>query len=221
VALNGSDGSVAWQVELASGPLSGVTVAGDVVFAAGLDGVIRGHNLADGSEVFRYQATAGINTSPAVSGDFMYWPAGGPLLPSTDTWNPPPEAKSQVIALKIGGTVQVQPSPAAEATPEEGAATPEEQATPSANTVSIDMVDLAFQPNTFTISANVTTALTFTNMGQLPHNFTCDPLNLKTKDLNPGESETISVMAAAGEYDFYCAVPGHKDAGMVGVLTVE
>jgi outer membrane protein assembly factor BamB len=133
VALNASDGTVAWQVDLPTGLLGGATVAGDVVFTSGLDGVIRGHNVADGTEVFRYQATAGINTHPAISGDFLIWPAGGPLLPSTDTWNPPPEPKSQVIALKIGGTVQTQPAPAA--TPEDGAATPEEQASPTANTV--------------------------------------------------------------------------------------
>jgi nitrite reductase (NO-forming) len=156
-----------------------------------------------------------------VSGDYLYWPTGGPLLPTTDTSDPPPEPKTQVIALKIGGRVQVEASPAAEATPEEGAAAPAEQATPEGNAVSIEMVDLAFQPNTFTIMADTATAITFTNNGQLPHNFTCDPLNVKTKDLNAGESETISIMAAAGEYDFYCSIPGHKDAGMVGVLTVE
>jgi uncharacterized cupredoxin-like copper-binding protein len=27
--------------------------------------------------------------------------------------------------------------------------------------------------------------------------------------------------AAAGTYDFYCSLPGHKEAGMTGTLTVS
>jgi uncharacterized cupredoxin-like copper-binding protein len=36
-----------------------------------------------------------------------------------------------------------------------------------------------------------------------------------------GESETITINAAPGTYDFYCSTPGHKEAGMVGKLIVQ
>jgi len=106
VALNADDGSVAWETKFASGPLAGITIANDILFSAGLDGVIHGLNVADGSEVFTYQAPAGINTSPAISGDYIYWAAGGPLLPSDDQVSPPEKATATILALKIGGTVQ-------------------------------------------------------------------------------------------------------------------
>jgi outer membrane protein assembly factor BamB len=109
-----SDGTIAWNVDLPTGILGGATVTNDVVFTGGLDGVIRGHSTADGSEVFTYQVTAGINTSPAVSGDFMYWAAGAPLVPSSDTANPAPKSTAQVVAIKIGGKVQ---TPSGAATP--------------------------------------------------------------------------------------------------------
>jgi outer membrane protein assembly factor BamB len=122
VALNVSDGTVAWQVELPTAPYAAATITNDVVFTGGLDGIFYGFKVADGSEVFRYQATAGVNAPPAVSGDFIYLPAGGPLLPSDANPNPSQDVVQQLIALKLGGEVQPAPSP--------GAATPEGEATP-------------------------------------------------------------------------------------------
>jgi outer membrane protein assembly factor BamB len=137
VALNGSDGSIVWQTELATGPLVGATIVNDVVFSAGLDGVIQGFNIADGSEVFRYQATAGINAQAAVSGDYIYFPAGGPLIPSANTTDPAPDVVQQVIALKLGGEIQVAATPAADgvnpqATPEDSGVMPSDS-TPEAD----------------------------------------------------------------------------------------
>jgi azurin len=41
--------------------------------------------------------------------------------------------------------------------------------------------------------------------------------------LGPGEEDHISFVAPAesGDYDFICSFPGHTQAGMVGVMTVE
>lgn len=150
VALNGSDGSVVWETKLASGPLAGATITNDIVFSAGLDGVIKAFRIEDGSEVFSMQATAGINAQAAVSGDYIYFPAGGPLIPSAETSDPAPEVVSQLIALKLGGEMAASPaagtldttpeSGAIEATPEDSGvmppdsdATPESDATPVAS----------------------------------------------------------------------------------------
>lgn len=219
VALNGSDGSIVWQTELATPPYAAATIVNDIVFTAGLDGVVLGFNVTDGSEVFRYQATAGINAPLAVSGDYLYIPAGGPLAPSSETTSPPPEPVTQVIALKIGGTVQQAVAASPESTPEETQATPVEAG--QSGTVAVSMHEFAFEPNQITIPANTAVQATFTNTGQLPHNFTCDGLGLKTQDVAPGNSESLTINAAAGTYDFICSIPGHADAGMVGKLTVQ
>jgi len=117
VVLNASDGTTAWEVKQPTSTLGGATVTNDVVFTAGVDGVIRGYHVDDGTEVFRYQAPAGINTSPAVSGDMMIWAAGAPLVPSDDTADPNAKSSAQVVALKLGGTPQASPQASAEATP--------------------------------------------------------------------------------------------------------
>lgn len=102
VALNAADGTIAWQVELPTGPLAGITVTNDVVWSSGLDGAVMGFNATDGTELFRWQAPAGINATSAASGDTVIFAAGGPLIPSSNTSNPPETPAATIVALRVG-----------------------------------------------------------------------------------------------------------------------
>jgi plastocyanin len=45
---------------------------------------------------------------------------------------------------------------------------------------------------------------------------------VKTGPISPGASATLRVDAAtAGRYTFFCPIPGHRQAGMQGVLVVD
>ncbi len=59
------------------------------------------------------------------------------------------------------------------------------------------------------------------NTGALPHDFSVDALKI-SQPVESGASITVTIPADAkpGTYDFYCNVAGHKEAGMVGRLTV-
>lgn len=64
----------------------------------------------------------------------------------------------------------------------------------------------------------------FNNPAPVPHDVRIEDAG--GKDIGGTEvisekSETASVELKAGEYTFYCSVPGHRDAGMEGTLTVE
>jgi plastocyanin len=85
----------------------------------------------------------------------------------------------------------------------------------------VNIVDLDFDPKAFTIPANTDVKVTATNQGVIQHNFTIDALKIATKLLEGGTSETVTINAAAGTYEYYCSVPGHKLAGMIGTLTVK
>jgi len=55
------------------------------------------------------------------------------------------------------------------------------------------------------------------NAGHLPHDLTIDGPQVRkahTPLIGPGKNATLKVTLAAGTYDFYCSVPGHKQAGM-------
>jgi uncharacterized cupredoxin-like copper-binding protein len=100
----------------------------------------------------------------------------------------------------------------------QGQATPAEGGQPAAPTV--DLVDIAFQPTEITIPANTDVTITITNNGAATHTFDIDALNIHTGEMQPGTTKTVTVNAAPGDFEYYCAVPGHKQAGMVGTLHV-
>jgi uncharacterized cupredoxin-like copper-binding protein len=45
-------------------------------------------------------------------------------------------------------------------------------------------------------------------------------LNIDSGVVNPGASVELTINAPAGDYDFNCPIPGHTEAGMVGVMHV-
>ena len=111
VALDVNTGETKWDAEVISAPYAALTVANDVIFSAGLDGVVRAYNTADGSAVWTAHVPAGVNAQLAVSGDYVLVPAGGVFAPSADTPSPAPTQANGLYAFKLGA------APASEATP--------------------------------------------------------------------------------------------------------
>ncbi|MGC4192286.1 MAG: PQQ-binding-like beta-propeller repeat protein [Thermomicrobiales bacterium] len=213
VALDGTTGEIIWDVAQPTGTLASATVVNDLVFTGGLDGVVRAYATADGAQVWTYQAAAGLNAPLTVAGDYLLIPAGGPFIPSADTWNPAPETVGELIALKLGGTVQEQP--ASTGTPAAGAS----PAAASGDGTTIQALDIRFEPKELTIAAGAT--LTVTNNGVLQHDLVIDDQNIQTPMLNGGDSAQVMIDLPAGTYPFHCSVSGHAEAGMVGTLTVQ
>ena len=69
--------------------------------------------------------------------------------------------------------------------------------------------------------ADTDVTIHLTNEGMLQHDFVIEDTDFRTELLNGGESDEIVVNLPAGEYTYYCSVAGHREAGMVGTLTVE
>ncbi|HEY7032357.1 MAG TPA: PQQ-binding-like beta-propeller repeat protein [Thermomicrobiales bacterium] len=243
VAIDATTGQIKWDAQIPTMVLGGAAVANDVVFTAGLDGMVRGFNVADGSQVFSYQAAAGINAPLAIAGDTLLVPAGGFLIspaaqssvaatpgsaaeaaqPATPAAQTP--TQNELIALRIGATgtpgatqptAQPTQAPAATATGTTTAGGGQQ-----GNAQTVTMVDIAFQPNALTIPANTDVTIQLTNQGASVHTFDIDQLNIHTGDVQPGQSTSVTINAPAGTYQYYCSIPGHKEAGMVGTLTVQ
>ena len=87
--------------------------------------------------------------------------------------------------------------------------------------VTVEMVDIDFNPNEFTIPANTDVTVTLPNEGASVHNFHIDALDVHSADIPGGETGEVTINAEPGEYEYYCSIPGHRDAGMFGTLTVE
>jgi cytochrome c oxidase subunit 2 len=91
---------------------------------------------------------------------------------------------------------------------------------PPPTSFTVDLVDIAFEPKELTIPANSEVTITLVNKGATVHTFDIDELNIHSGDVAPGATATVTINAAAGDYEYYCAIPGHKEGGMVGTLHV-
>jgi glucose dehydrogenase len=103
-ALNAVDGTTVWQQHLPSMATGSATVANDVVFTAGLDGIVRAYLTTSGDLLWTAQLTAGVNAPSAIAGDTIFVPAGGPLVASSDTGSATPIAEgvgNQLVAFRI------------------------------------------------------------------------------------------------------------------------
>jgi uncharacterized cupredoxin-like copper-binding protein len=60
------------------------------------------------------------------------------------------------------------------------------------------------------------------NDGKAPHDLTIKgPVNKATPEIDPGGEAKLTVDLKPGTYDFYCAVPGHRQLGMEQKVTVS
>ena len=84
----------------------------------------------------------------------------------------------------------------------------------------VESYDIYFEPTELTIPADTDVTVSLPNVGVTLHNFAVDELGIDV-DIAPGATEQVVINAPAGEYEYYCNVPGHKQAGMLGTLTVE
>ena len=82
--------------------------------------------------------------------------------------------------------------------------------------------ELAFDTEQLRAEAGTVT-LAMANPSSIPHNVSIDGGGVDQEGETVGEGETSTVTAELdpGDYAFYCSVPGHREGGMEGDLTVE
>ena len=88
--------------------------------------------------------------------------------------------------------------------------------------VTMSLVDFALEPKTVQLDAAGTYSFVVTNDGQTTHALEIDGNGVEeeTDTLSPGDSGEVTVELAAGEYEHYCPIDGHRANGMEGTLVV-
>lgn len=81
---------------------------------------------------------------------------------------------------------------------------------------------LKFTPSQETAKAGTVT-LKFSNPSSISHGLSIEGTGIDKdgKVIGPGATSTLTVSLKPGKYTFYCPVPGHRQAGMQGTLTVQ
>ena len=82
---------------------------------------------------------------------------------------------------------------------------------------------LAFVQKSLTATAGEDTFV-LTNDASVPHNLDIEGNGVEaapTETISGGQTAQLKVNLKPGTYTFFCAVPGHREAGMEGTLTVQ
>jgi plastocyanin len=88
--------------------------------------------------------------------------------------------------------------------------------TPSGGTLAFDQKDVSAKAGTVTID--------FDNKQPVPHDVKVEDSSGKElggTDLTTSGTANATVDLQPGTYTFFCSVPGHREAGMEGTLTVK
>jgi uncharacterized cupredoxin-like copper-binding protein len=97
---------------------------------------------------------------------------------------------------------------------------------PAAQNLTVQaLTTLKWEPAALTAQAGQPVNITMTSDGALEHNFVwADQADADFLHVDIGETEdgpATRTFDTAGTYEFYCDIPGHREAGMVGALTVN
>lgn len=80
--------------------------------------------------------------------------------------------------------------------------------------------DLSFEPEQLEVAAGEVTVEMTCGEG-VEHTFVVEEAgDEQVAACDPGETDSGTIQLDAGDYTFYCDVPGHREAGMEGTLTV-
>ncbi|MBX6342417.1 MAG: cupredoxin domain-containing protein, partial [Thermomicrobiaceae bacterium] len=98
----------------------------------------------------------------------------------------------------------------------------------AAQSVTLDETEFKITPNTLTATVGEPVTFTVTNSGKLQHNITVElesrgiEQTLFDANLQPGETKTATyTFSQAGEWEMYCPVGQHRQAGMTGTIMVQ
>jgi plastocyanin len=134
-------------------------------------------------------------------------------------------SSSSTAAETSSGATESESAPA-EGAKEEGGAEAEGGTAGSASTIDFEANPegmLMFEEKSVTAKAGKDT-IDFTNPASLPHSVAIEDSSGKviaeTETITEGTAST-TVELEPGSYTFFCTVPGHRQAGMEGTLTVK
>lgn len=87
-----------------------------------------------------------------------------------------------------------------------------------AREINIVSRNFIYDPEVIEAERGETVVISFQNSGT--HTFTIDELGIN-ESLSGGSTTVEFTSRESGTFEFYCAIPGHKEQGMIGVLTVN
>ncbi len=82
---------------------------------------------------------------------------------------------------------------------------------------------MTYEPAVIQAKAGEKIKFTVENVDKEDHEFESEELKFDELEIPPGKTRAVEVTMPdkAGEYEFFCDAPGHKEKGMVGKIVVS
>lgn len=87
-------------------------------------------------------------------------------------------------------------------------------------TITVKGFNYGYTPKTITVKEGDMVMLKFVS-DDSPHTFTIDELGVNQQFTYGKDASAMFTASKKGTFQFYCAVPGHKEEGMIGTLIVK
>lgn len=91
----------------------------------------------------------------------------------------------------------------------------------SGSAVRVTLSEFKFTPNPIEVPANTKVSFQLTNSGTVEHDITAKGIGLHLYVAAAKRSQEEVGPFQPGEYEIYCGIAGHKEAGMVGKIVVK
>ena len=95
------------------------------------------------------------------------------------------------------------------------------QAAAGGSTITVTAKEFSFEPKEIRLEAGKPATIVLKNTGAVEHDITLDSPAFKVQALPTKTGEAKLTIPTAGTHTYYCSVPGHRQAGMEGPVTVS
>jgi uncharacterized cupredoxin-like copper-binding protein len=121
-------------------------------------------------------------------------------------------AAAALVVAGCGGGGTSQPAPSAPPAAQAPAA--------GGNVVTVKMSEFKFEMSPAEFPAGTVT-FQVENVGTVEHSFIIEALGVKTEQIRPGQTATVTANVKPGTYRAHCDVAGHTEAGMTIEFTAR
>lgn len=92
---------------------------------------------------------------------------------------------------------------------------------PGSREIRITAKEFSFDPNRVEVSRDETVTVVLVNEGRLPHDLTIPATGVSVPVLAGSTVRAGIRVSTPGTWEFYCSVPGHREAGQTGLVVVS